>query len=406
VAVLPSVVSEDAFAEIRQDEAVLRPGAERLCQLLGINAAGLTRYQAGSRPVYAAGDLVLKLFPPVPGWPDYRVEAEVLAAVHSRLPAATPRVHAAGDQDGWGYILMSRLSGVPLDAVWDQIPASDRDRLADQLGETIAALHQLPLPAIPGWQPADWPGFVVRRRAQCVSEQRAWGLPELWADQIPGFLDTVALPSGRPVLLHTEIMRQHLLAAEGPDGTWRMPQAITGLRAGQMCAESMWSPLACPRCRRPSRSGARLAIVQDRGHKHLRFAAQPGGPVSVSRLLVLLSSGLALEDLRPDDLVDLRAAQMPARGLPSSEPSGAARKVRPADCGLGSRRGSGLGICDRAQRRTQRRNGYRVAALERPPKRPTETRAQIIIRTRLRHAGCQSRPRSSETRNGRSSPRA
>jgi hypothetical protein len=39
---------------------------------------------------------------------------------------------------------MSCLPGVPLDTVWDQLSAADRDRLAGQLGETIAALHQLP----------------------------------------------------------------------------------------------------------------------------------------------------------------------------------------------------------------------------------------------------------------------
>jgi hygromycin-B 7''-O-kinase len=51
-----------------------------------------------------------------------------------------------------------------------------------------------------------------------VSEQRALGLPEPWADQIPGFLDEVPLPSRPPVLLHTELMREHLLTAEGPGG--------------------------------------------------------------------------------------------------------------------------------------------------------------------------------------------
>jgi hypothetical protein len=51
--------------------AVLPPGVERLCRLLGVDASGLTRYEAGSRPVYAAGDLVLKLFPPVRNWPEW-----------------------------------------------------------------------------------------------------------------------------------------------------------------------------------------------------------------------------------------------------------------------------------------------------------------------------------------------
>jgi hygromycin-B 7''-O-kinase len=223
---LPPVATEDAFAVICQDEAALRPGVEWLCGLLGVDAPGLTRFAAGSRPVYAAGDLVLKLFPPVATWPGYRVEAEVLAAVRGRLPTPTPLVHAAGEHDGWGYVLMSRLPGVPLDTVWDQLCAGDRDRLADQLGETIAALHDLPPLAIKDWWPADWPAFVARQRAQCVSEQRALGLPVSWADQIAPFLGGIALPSRPPVLLHTEVMRQHLLAVEGPGGVWRLSGLI------------------------------------------------------------------------------------------------------------------------------------------------------------------------------------
>ena len=131
-------------------------------------------------------------------------------------------MHAAGEHDGWGYVLMSRLSGVPLDAAWGQIPAGNRDGLASQLGETIAALHQLPPPDIPGWWPGDWPAFVASRRAECVAEQRGLGLPASWAGQLAGFLDQVVLPSGPPVLLHTEVMRQHLLVGEGPGGRWRL----------------------------------------------------------------------------------------------------------------------------------------------------------------------------------------
>ena len=222
MAVLPPAATEEAFGAICRDETVLRPGVEQICGLLDVDASGLTRYAAGSRPVYAAGDLVLKLFPPVAAWPRYRVEAEVLAAVQGRLPVPAPRVHAAGEYDGWGYVLMSRLPGVPLDTVWDQLPAADRDRLADQLGETIAVLHQMPPPTITDWWPADWPAFVARQRARCVSEQRDLGLPALWADQIPGYLDAIALPSGPPVLLHTEIMREHLLVAENRERTWRL----------------------------------------------------------------------------------------------------------------------------------------------------------------------------------------
>jgi hypothetical protein len=61
---LPPAATEEALAAIRQDEAALRPGIEQLCQRLDLDAARLTRYMAGSRPVYETGDLVLELFHP------------------------------------------------------------------------------------------------------------------------------------------------------------------------------------------------------------------------------------------------------------------------------------------------------------------------------------------------------
>jgi tRNA dimethylallyltransferase len=90
---------------------------------------------------------------------------------------------------------MSRLPGVRLDTVWDQLCSADRDRLAGQPGETIAALHQLPSPVIRDWWPADWPAFTAGQRARCVSEQRTLSVPALWAHQIPRFLEGVAVPA-------------------------------------------------------------------------------------------------------------------------------------------------------------------------------------------------------------------
>src|ERR1700691_6619166 len=86
---LPPVATEDAFTAVCQDEAALRPGIERLCQQLGVGVSELTRYAAGSRPVYAAGDLVLKLFPPVDTI-EWRGEGGVLGAVGGRRAVAAP----------------------------------------------------------------------------------------------------------------------------------------------------------------------------------------------------------------------------------------------------------------------------------------------------------------------------
>lgn len=199
---------------------------ERVCRALGVDPSAVARLPAGSMPVYATDDVVLKLYPPE--YAAHRpVEAGVLAAVAGELPVATPGVRAAGSSGAWDYVLMDRVPGVPLDTVWDELAAADRERLARQTGELIAALHQVPPPVlaeagpgVPGWS-VDWAAFLAGQRASAAERQAAKGLaPELVA-QIDGFLDSVTLgsyPEPR-VLLHTEIMREHLFAVPDP---WRL----------------------------------------------------------------------------------------------------------------------------------------------------------------------------------------
>jgi hygromycin-B 7''-O-kinase len=241
VAVLPAADTQEVSRVVCKDEAALRPGVDQLCRLLGVNAVRLSRFAAGSRPVYAVGDMVLKLFPPV-SLAKCRVEAGVLAAVEGRLPTPTPRVRAVGEHDGWGYVLMSLMAGVPLNTVWKRITAKERDHLAGRLGETIVALHQVPPPVVENWWPGDWPAFVARQRACCAARQRDKGLPPAWVDQLPGFLDEIALRSGPPVLLHTEVRRQHLLVAQAHGGAWRLSglvdfdHAMRGAREYELAA--------------------------------------------------------------------------------------------------------------------------------------------------------------------------
>ncbi|WP_228974193.1 phosphotransferase family protein [Streptomyces sp. DH12] len=223
---LPAVETDEEWDAVVPDEAVMRPGAEDLCARLGLAGASLTRFPEGSQPVYAVGDeLVLKLFPGAAA-SDGIAEGRVLAYLQGRLPVPTPRVEAAGAyENGWRYVLMSRLRGENLAHAWGRAPHAARVRLAARVGEALAALHALdPAPLADVLGPGDWGAFTDRQRARAVARQRARGLPEPWLERIPGFLASVPLPGAphRPALLHTEVMRQHLLT--DPDG-WR----LTGL---------------------------------------------------------------------------------------------------------------------------------------------------------------------------------
>jgi hygromycin-B 7''-O-kinase len=222
---LPVVETDEAWDVVVGDEKLMRAGAEDLCARLGLSGASLTRFPEGSQPVYAVGDdQVLKLFP-TSAAQDGIAEGRVLSHLHGLLPVPTPRVDDSGPyENGWRYVLMSRLGGENLAHSWDRIPRSDQERLVTEIGEALAVLHSLdPAPLDDVLGPGDWGAFLDRQRENAVAQQRGHGLPDSWLEQIPDYLASVPLPrTPRRSLLHTEVMQQHFLV--DPDG-WR----LTGL---------------------------------------------------------------------------------------------------------------------------------------------------------------------------------
>src|SRR5580693_6714805 len=173
---LPAVRTDEEWQAVVFDEELVRPAAEHLAARLGLAGAGLCRYPAGSRPVYAVGDrCVLKLYPTVSA-PESVAEARVLEYLSGRLPVATPELLAHGEyENGWRYVLMSQLPGTELAAAWPAIPRPHQDQVASEAGELLAALHGLdpgPLHAILG--PADWAGFLAGQRTTAAERSARW----------------------------------------------------------------------------------------------------------------------------------------------------------------------------------------------------------------------------------------
>jgi hygromycin-B 7''-O-kinase len=187
----------------------------------GLAGAEVTRFAAGSVPVYAVGPAhVLKLFPAAEE-AFWRTEVTALQAAQGRLPVATPGVHAAARSGAWRYILMDRLPGQPLDGVWGDLPPAARADLMDQVGQLLGALHALPVAALGAITP-DWAAFVAGQRAGCVARQAQYKLTTPWLEQVAPFLDAVALSApAAPALLHTEVMHAHLLVTPAAEG-WRL----------------------------------------------------------------------------------------------------------------------------------------------------------------------------------------
>lgn len=169
------------------------------------------RFTAGSVPVFAVGaEHVVKLFP-VGERAFFETEKAALSALDGRLSIPTPRLLDAGERGAWLYVVMTRLHGRPLSAVWPELDVEARRGLMTQIGVGLSELHATPVPA--GSPLAiDWPAFMSAQRSSARERQIARKLAAPWVDGIDAFLDRwMPVDDGRRALLHTEVMREHLL---------------------------------------------------------------------------------------------------------------------------------------------------------------------------------------------------
>lgn len=219
---LPADAGEAAWDRLLGDDVALRRGVDAIVQRHRLGPTPPVRFARGSLPVYAIGPAqVLKLYPPTER-AAAEVEARTLAAVHGRLPWPTPEPQVRESIDGWPYLLMSRLHGQPLADAWPALAADDRARLADGLGAGLAVLHGLDTAALADLPPPHWQPFIRAQRTSAVERQARRGLEAAWLERIDDFLDRWAPPPGTGrALLHTEVMREHLLV-EPQAGRWRI----------------------------------------------------------------------------------------------------------------------------------------------------------------------------------------
>jgi hygromycin-B 7''-O-kinase len=226
---LPTAHDGAGWDALIDNERALGAGVNALLARHGLASEPRQRYDSGSLPVYAVGKQhVLKLFPPTEQ-AHATVEARMLAAVHGALPIQTPRLIAADSHDGWPYLLMSQLPGQRLVDAWPSLTLAERDHIADTLGETIAALHAIDITPLADLPPR-FDDFIADQRASAALRQSQRRLDAQWLERIPAFIERWVPPRvTQHVLLHTEIMREHLMVEQArPCGLFDFEPAMLG----------------------------------------------------------------------------------------------------------------------------------------------------------------------------------
>jgi hygromycin-B 7''-O-kinase len=223
---LPAHINRSAYESLQPGAHAWLPAMQAICQRHTLPTDALVRLSEGTNVVFAAGTAyILKLYPP---YGRHLFTADRLVAEHLRgkLGVATPAIIAAGELEGWPYLVIQRLAGRYLSEVWNAMAPANQLQLVTGLGELIAQLHALPTRGLEALD-ADWPTVVADRVAGCVQRHREQGMAEAWLQQLPAYLaQTQPLypASFPPAIVSGDIHQYHLLVAEG-QGRWQ----LTGL---------------------------------------------------------------------------------------------------------------------------------------------------------------------------------
>ena len=221
---MPNVPTLQEYRTIYHRDDVWRPVIETICRRYPFLDEPCVRGPDGTHIVYLVGRMyVVKLFVPLFAQ-DFVAEHLVGKHLAGRLGVQTPTIVAEGEISGWHYLVMTRIAGRPLEAVWDDVPPANRQRIAAEVGRMIARLRAVSVAGLESLA-VDWDAFLAAQAATAPARHR--GTPGLTWDpvqEIPVFLASLAGLRGEsfaPVLLMADITQEHVFVARR-DGWWRV----------------------------------------------------------------------------------------------------------------------------------------------------------------------------------------
>ena len=252
---LPGSIDPTDFDErYRLEPDAWRDAVAEVCGAHGLGCGAIVPFADGSNLVAAVDDrAVIKIFPPFHRhqWESERRVLPRLAGLRVPVPALV----AEGErEDGWLYVIVSKLAGAPLESCWATFDLATKARLLEEIGALMAEAHARPVAELRTLPPA-WSTFLEEQRARCVARHQRLRMPDWLVAGIPELVRTWGPPELAPedaVILTGEYTPFNLLADESARG-WRLTgmidfgDAMIGPREYDLLGPSLFSCEGDPR---------------------------------------------------------------------------------------------------------------------------------------------------------------
>lgn len=225
--ILSSLRTFEQFEKLKQQPEVFRSLARKILYQHQLSDAPLINFTESTNIVFGYGNnLVIKIYPPFHS-EQFKAELLVLKHIEGRLPVRTPKVEHEGTIDGWPYIIMTKLEGTLLEAIWEKLDHSNKIIIIRELGTLIQNMHSLPTNGLESID-CHWDQFIKYQIEHCVEHHRAVKLPESLLGQLQRYLEPLAsslMEIKKPVLLTGEYTPMNFLV-KNIGGIWHIDGLI------------------------------------------------------------------------------------------------------------------------------------------------------------------------------------
>jgi hygromycin-B 7''-O-kinase len=202
---------------------VWQEAAAVICARHRVSYESLRRSALGENIIFFVDDRrVIKIFALARG--QYGRERAALEFAHGKLSIETPEVVETGELEGWPYLLMTHLAGVPMREVWPTMAMRERLEIVRRLGTGLRELHSHAAPLAQAALNRDWDEFIKQQASASVERQRSCGANPQWLESLPSYIAArmKLLPTGfRPVMLHGDVHPGNVLLKE-VNGRWQV----------------------------------------------------------------------------------------------------------------------------------------------------------------------------------------
>lgn len=166
----------------------------------------------GSNLVFAFDGCWMKICPPF--WAAaYQAELSALKEWFGRLTVETPKLIAAGDHEGWRYLVTTHVAGKPYIQMRSSLTEGEHAALADDVGRLIGSLSHIGRLGL-YCEGRGWREYAQNAIANAERIHLGRGCSADWSKRISSFLSTMkdivlGLPCSSTV--HADLNHAHLL---------------------------------------------------------------------------------------------------------------------------------------------------------------------------------------------------